>query len=122
MTEVNIENGKLVARMDHVDTFLSVRRTLVFPIEHVTHAEVVPDVRTRSHVGYKMIGGYWPGWFRNGYFREEGKQVFWNVRSIGENKAISIDLHDEKTAKLILAVPDPEAITAMINEAVASHQ
>lgn len=118
MTTVTIEGDNLVVEMHGIDIALSTRHRIEYPLAHVVNAEVVTNLLAQSHVGWKMAGGYWPGAFRNGYFRERGKRVFWNVRPLKTSRAVAINLKDQDTVRLVLGVEDPEAIAATINAAV----
>ncbi len=114
MTEITIENGTLVARMIGIDALLAVRRKVTVPLSHIMSVEETADVRRQSHEGWKLMGGYFPGSFRNGTFRENGRTAFWNVTGIGRVRAVTITLHDDRFSRLVLAVRDPEHIIAMI--------
>ena len=66
------------------------------------------------------MGGYLPGRFRNGTFRENGQTAFWNVTSIPTARAITITLRDDRFSRLVLAVADPERTIATICAALPS--
>lgn len=87
MTEVTIVDGRLIVEMTGADVLLATRHHLEYPLTHVENAEIVTDVLAESKVGWKMIGGYLPGHFRNGYFREHGTRVFWNVRNFKQTRS-----------------------------------
>ena len=118
MTEVKIEDGNLVIEMRGIDIVLSTRHRITYPLAHVVNAEVVTDLLAQSKVGWKIAGGYWSGSFRNGYFREHGTRVFWNVRPLKGSRAVAVTLRDQDTVRLVLGVEDPEAVAAMVNAAV----
>jgi hypothetical protein len=118
VTTITIEDGNLVVEMHGIDIVYSTRHKIEYPLAHVVDAQVVTDLLAQSHVGWKIAGGYWPGAFRNGYFREHGTRVFWNVRPLKTSRAVAITLKDQDTVRLVLGVEDPEAVAAMINAAV----
>jgi len=118
MTEITIANGTLVARMIGIDAFLAARRKVTVPLSHITSAEETVNLRRQSGEGWKLIGGYLPGSFRNGTFRENNCTAFWNVTGIKRARAVTITLHDDRFSRLVLAVRDPENTVAMIRKAL----
>jgi len=118
MTEITIEKGTLVARMIGIDVLLAARRKVTVPLSHITSAEETANLRRQSGEGWKLIGGYFPGAFRNGTFRENGRTAFWNVTGIKRARAVTITLHDDRFSRLVLAVRDPENTVAMIHKAL----
>ncbi len=117
MTDLTIDGSNLVVHMNKLDTVLAVRHTLTVPLTHITGVEEAQDVAAMSHEGFKEWGGYFPGVFRNGTFREEKKHVFWNVRGLKTARAIVITLADEFYVRLVLEVDDPAAAIHLIEEA-----
>jgi hypothetical protein len=117
MTGVTIEGDNLKVRMDGLDTFLAVRHEMTVPLASIVRAEEMRDPEKQSHQGWKEWGGYWPGKFRNGTFREGGKHVFWNVRDLKTARAVTIHLDDRFYDHLVLEVDDPAAVVAMIEQA-----
>ena len=67
--------------------------------------------------GLKLIGADLPNIFRAGTFYQEGNLVFWDVRH--PEKTIVVELHDERYAKLIMEVDDPEAAVSLLKKAIA---
>ncbi len=90
MTGVTIEGDDLKVRMDGLDTFLAVRHEMTVPLANIVRVEELQDREKQSHTGWKEWGGYWPGTFRNGTFREGGQHVFWNVRDLKAARAVVI--------------------------------
>lgn len=122
MTEITIENGVLVARMVGIDAVLAVRRAVAAPLSHIADVRETTDLRRQARGGWKLMGGYFPGWFRNGTFRENGQTAFWNVTGIANARVVTITLHDDRFSRLVLAVPDPERTIALIRTALSSEQ
>lgn len=119
MTEITIENGTLVVRMVGFDAFLAVRRKVTVPLSHITSAEETTNLQQQSSEGWKLMGGYFPGSFRNGTFRENGQTAFWNVTGIARARAVTVNLHDNRFSRLVLAVRDPEQTVSMIRAALS---
>jgi hypothetical protein len=122
MTGVTIDGDNVRVEMDALDTLLAVRHQMIVPLTSIVHVEEMLDPEKHSHQGWKEWGGYWPGSFRNGTFREGGKHVFWNVRDLRTARAVIIHLNDRFYDHLVLEVDDPAAVIAMIEHARGSGQ
>jgi DNA-binding transcriptional regulator LsrR (DeoR family) len=57
-----------------------------------------------------------PGVITAGTFYEHGERVFWDVHH--PERAIALSLRDERYAKLVVEVEDPEATIAAIEAAL----
>jgi hypothetical protein len=117
VTGVTVEGDHIKIQMDGLDTLLAVRHEMSVPLARIIGVEETQNLEQVSHVGWKEWGGYWPGKFRNGTFREGGKHVFWNVRDIKTARAVTIRLNDGFYDHLVLEVDDPAAVVAMIERA-----
>ncbi|MFD2112206.1 hypothetical protein [Thiorhodococcus fuscus] len=87
------------------------------PIGHVESIRMGGEEARDWLSGIKLIGARVPKLIKAGTFRTHGEQVFWDVRD--PDKAVMIDLHDEKFAKLIIEVADPQAAIAEVEQAIA---
>jgi hypothetical protein len=113
MTQLSIADGKLVVEMQGWDKLWALKSRLEIPLEHVKAVRADPEIGPLK--GIRMLGTYLPGVITAGTFRQEGDRVFWNVHH--PEKAIVIDLLDDRYAKLIIEVDDPSAAVATINNA-----
>jgi hypothetical protein len=62
-------------------------------------------------------GSVVPGPITTGTYYREGELVFWDVHD--PEKTVVIRLRDERYARLVIEVEDPEATVARVNEAAA---
>ena len=105
MTTVNLDHDTLSIEMDGTDKLWSLRSRLSIPAEHVVGAERA-DTEAREWLhGLRLGGTHLPGVISAGTFRSHGRWVFWNVHD--PDKAIGIDLRDERYDRLVLEVADP---------------
>jgi len=65
----------------------------------------------------KLVGTHVPGVVRAGTFHSNGRRVFWDVRD--RDRAIVIELREERYARLVIQVADPEAAVEAIQEATS---
>ena len=63
-----------------------------------------------------MPGTNIPGVLTAGTFYQDGKRIFWDVHR--PEKAIVIDLHDERFSQLIVEVADPQDAVKLIQTAL----
>jgi hypothetical protein len=117
MTEMSISDKKLRVQMKGWDKLWTLRSQLEVPLPHVKAIRVDPDIG-RAPKGLRTLGTYWPGVLTAGSFRQQGNRVFWNVRH--PEKAIVIDLQNERYDRLVLEVADPSGTVASLNEAIAN--
>ena len=115
MTTVTISDGKLMIEMQGWDKLWAMKSRLEIPLEHVRDVRPGKDDPVR---GIHAPGTYFPGIIVAGTFHQIGKHVFWDVHD--QERAIAIDLHDERYTTLVVEVKDPEATISEIKAAVAS--
>ena len=66
--------------------------------------------------GLKIAGADLPNLFRAGIFYQDGNRVFWDVRH--PEKTVVVSLNDEKYARLIIEVEDPEFVVNLLTTAI----
>ena len=115
MTTVTIADGKLMIEVQGWDKLWALKSGLEIPLEHVKGVRSAKDEQVR---GIRVPGTYFPGIIAAGSFHQIGKHVFWDVHN--QDRAIAIDLHDERYTTLIVEVEHPEATMSEIEKAVAS--
>lgn len=116
MAEIEISATSLVVHITGADKFFAMKSRLEVPLEHVASVSAsVPDARDVWH-GLRVAGTNLPGVVTAGRFVEHGEWAFWDVHD--PDQAIEIRLHDERYARLVIGVDNPEAtaqaIAAMI--------
>ena len=119
MTAIDIEGDRLVVTVEGADKFWALRSRLEIPLAHVRGARI--DQAFVSHERYrglKIAGARVPGVITAGSFRQEGDTVFWDVHH--PEKAIIIELADERYARLVMEVEDPSATVALITGALGT--
>jgi len=115
MTTITISDGKLMIEVQGWDKLWALKSHLEIPLEHVRDVRPGKDDRAR---GIHAPGTYFPGIIAAGTFHQIGKHVFWDVHD--PERAIAIDLHDERYTSLIVEVEDPGLTISEIKAAVAS--
>jgi hypothetical protein len=115
MTKVTISDGKLLIEVQGLDKLWALKSHLEVPLRHVKGVRRGAEERVR---GIRAPGTYFPGIIAAGSFHQVGKHVFWDVHD--PERAIAIDLHDDRYTTLVVEVEHPEVTKAEIEKAVAS--
>jgi hypothetical protein len=80
---------------------LEVRRAIVRGIR------ADPTIARGWWKGFRLPGTHIPGVITAGTFHKRGKRIFWDVKN--PEKAIVVDLADERYEQVIVEVTDPAA-------------
>jgi hypothetical protein len=123
MTDVELTDSSLALNIQGIDQFLSFRKHIEAPLEHVLGAVVGidPEVQVAFGKSLRLPGAYMPGLVVAGsYFQFKDKTwLFYNTHA-GYN-AITIKLAHEHYEALVVEVADPMGTVAAINAAVAKR-
>jgi hypothetical protein len=112
---IELTDEKLVVHVEGADRFWALKSRLEIPLAHVAGAHPAGDeARTWLH-GMRLGGTHIPGVISAGRFYSEGQLVFWDVHD--PDKAIGIELRDERYGRLVLEVEDPDVDVARIQQA-----
>jgi hypothetical protein len=116
MTKVSIFSGKLIIDVQGLHKVWALKSRLEIPIEHVSAVRRAADERVK---GIRLPGTSIPGLITAGtYYEANEKPVFWDV--CDQEKAIAIDLQDERFSTVVIEVADPEASIREILNALGS--
>jgi hypothetical protein len=114
MARVSIVGDDLIVDIEGLDKLWALTSRLTIPLANVRGATadegIVPEPQ-----GIRAPGTHVPGVVA-GSFYTEGERVFWDVRN--RDKAIVIELGDEKYARLVVEVDDPRSTVDVIEKAV----
>ena len=116
MVTLSIHDDTLVVFVLGSHKFFALKSQLLVPLSHVRSARHDPEHADRWWHGLKMPGTDIPEFFVAGTFWTSDGWRFWDVRH-AEN-AVTIELHDERLAEIIVEVEDPGGVVAMINAAI----
>jgi hypothetical protein len=116
MVEISIDGSTAVFTVQGLDKLWSLRSRLEIPLAHIrdVHADASPAMGWFQ--GLKVLGTGVPNVFRAGTFYQDGGWVFWDVRH--PEKAIVVELHDERFQRLVVEVADPAAAIQLLKAAV----
>jgi hypothetical protein len=120
MVTLNIEGSTLILEVQGWDKLWAMKSRLEISLAHIKGVHIDPDLKIGWYGGLKMPGTEIPSVFRAGTFYVQNDWVFWDVRH--PEQAIIIDLADERYAKLIVEVQDPQIAVQQLQDALAHHQ
>lgn len=116
MAQVRTDGDTLVVEIEGLDKLWALKSRLEIPLVNVRGATADPGVINEPK-GFRAPGTYVPGVITAGTFHIHGERIFWDVHDAA--KAVVIELHDERYARLIVQVADPQATVALIERAIA---
>jgi hypothetical protein len=105
----------LVVHIEGADKLWALKSQLDIPLAHVLDARPARDDAHKWLHGIRLGGTHIPGVISAGRFHSDGSWVFWDVHDA--DKAIGIELEDERYDKLVIEVTDPETEIARIRKA-----
>jgi hypothetical protein len=120
MVEIQILGDRLALEVQGWHKLWALKSRLEIPLAHIKTVYADPKPAMGWFQGLKLAGADLPHIFRAGMFYQEGNLVFWDVRH--PEKTLVLELEDEKFAKLIVEVDDPEAAIQTIQEALGQYR
>lgn len=119
MAEIELTADTLVVHVTGADRLFALKSELVILLAHVVGAAKDEDEARRWYHGMKVPGTNLPGVITAGTFYQHGERVFWDVHH--PEHAVALSLRDERYAKLVVEVDDPEATIAAVETALGSR-
>ena len=119
MAKIEITQTSLVVHMEGADKLWALKSRLEVPLAHVASAGHASDASKAWH-GFRTPGTDIPGVISAGTFHQDGERVFWHVHHA--DHAIEIALHDERYARLVIEVDEPDAAVAAIEAALTGAE
>jgi hypothetical protein len=116
MSEVRIDGNTLVVEIEGLDKLWALKSRLEIPLVNVRGATADPGM-IREPKGVRAPGAHVPGVITAGTFHIDGERIFWDVHDAA--RAVVIELHNERYARLIVEVADPRATVALVEGAIA---
>jgi hypothetical protein len=116
MVDLSIDGERLIVEVRGVDRLLAARRRIDVPLAHVRSVRADPDA-ARRWPGVRAPGTHIPFVVKAGTFYSHDQRIFWDVHH--PERAIVIELEDERWSRLVLEVADPAAAVAAIERAIA---
>jgi len=114
---IEVTGDSLIVRIEGADRLWAMKSRLEIPLANVVSAATAGAEAHSWLRGIRAGGTHVPGVISAGRFYSQGQLVFWDVHDA--DNAIGIDLRDERYARLVVEVADPEAEISRITAAAA---
>jgi hypothetical protein len=116
---VTIEDGDLVFELHGVDEFLSIKRSISIPLQHIVSVST-ERVPWQPFKQMKVAGTSLPGVIKDGRFLSSDGMMFFEMHD--PDKCVTVNLDHERYKKIVFEVEDKEATAKQINDALKSKQ
>ena len=98
-----------------LDAVLCLQRHLHVHLADVERARVATWDEVRPDLGWRVGGGYWPGWFATGHYTFKGRpgaRQLWDVYK--DREVLVIDTSIEHPARIVVQHPDRVRLAELI--------
>lgn len=116
MTSLEVVGTDVVVIVEGLDKLWALKSELRVPLAHVVSVERAGNEAHKWLHGMRAPGTNIPGVISAGTFYQREGRVFWDVHDA--NRAIVILLRDDRYAKLIIEVENPDAAIAAVEAAL----
>jgi len=116
MVDVKTDAQTVIFEVQGWHKVWSLTSKLTIPLAHIQSVAADPNPAMGWFQGLKIAGADLPNLFRAGIFYQDGNRVFWDVRH--PEKTVVVSLNDEKYARLIIEVEDPEFVVNLLTTAI----
>ena len=114
MTNIAREGNEIVLKLSTGEHLMAVHRDVRVPLSAVRSVDVVDEpirrIQGLKPRNFKVVGGYWPGWFAYGSFFDGGvgQRLFAAVNG-RKPRGLEITLDGAKYSRLLVSLDDPDA-------------
>jgi len=98
---------------------LALKRHLRMPLAEINDVRVEDAKAARRLWGWKVAGGYWPGWFTTGHFtvakhvrRQKGERAL--LYCFRESRVLIIETTRQRPRFIALQVEDPDRLQSLV--------
>lgn len=115
MVQVEVTETSLIIHVLGWSKIWALRRRLEIPLAHVVDVQIAGEAALDRWKGWRIGGTHLPGVITAGNYYKNGEWSFWDVRN--PKRAIVIHLVNERYARLIVEVEQPEETAEAIRQA-----
>jgi hypothetical protein len=117
-TSIKLTSDSLAVHIESTDKLWALRSELQIPLVNVINVHQAREEADTWLHGMQVGGTHTPGVISAGRFYSYGQLVFWDVHE--PDKAIAIELRDERYDRLVIEVENREEDIVRIREAIAT--
>ncbi|NQU37256.1 MAG: hypothetical protein HQ526_06605 [Actinobacteria bacterium] len=115
--ELVIDGENLDVTFKGIGGVLAFKSQIVVPLSSVESVEAV-EIQTVERPTIKRVGARIPGLLATGSFGTGDDIQFWYIHKA--DRVLVVDLTGDKYKRLVLEVPDPDAVAKEIHDAIPS--
>ncbi|MCL2401012.1 MAG: hypothetical protein FWC90_00065 [Oscillospiraceae bacterium] len=118
MSRVKIENDQLIITMQGARKFFALKSEVSIHLSNITGVTSGLEWKDLPKALDKRFGTNANSFYYGGYFNQEGRNVFYDLKR--KEDAVVIHIKDENFDTVVIGVDDPEATIALIEQGL--HQ
>lgn len=114
----HLEHDQLVVEIDGItDQFLCMSRGLTVARSEIADARIVDWSQAKSELGWRVAGGYFPGYFATGWFAVPGRRGARQFLAVFRDREqlLRIETTKAKPARFVLAVDNAAELVAQLS-------
>lgn len=115
MVDVTVAPDQVTFEVLGLHKLWTLKSRLTVRLEHITSVRADPGVSLGWGAEIRWPGTYIPGMIKAGTFYGRGRKTFWDVAH--RERAIVVELANDRYDALIVEVADPPAAVARIEQA-----
>ena len=116
MSRVKIENNQLIITMQGARKFFALRSEVQIHLENITGVKSGLAWKELPNTLDKRLGANINSFYYGGYFCQEGRNVFYDLKR--KEDAVVISIKDESFDTVVIGVEDAEAAVELIEQAL----
>ena len=121
MVDVTIDNASVLFEIKGLHQVWAMRKEIQIPFRNIRAMRPDPNPPMGWWgAGLKLLGTDIPNRIRAGTFFEKGGLTFWDVQN--PEKALVVELRNEKWKRLVIEVESPTGAIKLINDAIARRR
>lgn len=105
-----------------LDRWLCLCTGVQLPMDEIVAARVAPVGEMKRQLGWRVGGGYFPGWFATGWYLVDGgwsRRQLWDV--FRDQEVLVIDTRRDRPCRLVLQHPDRRDLAWYIGERLGAR-
>jgi len=119
MSRVKIENDQLIITVQGARKFFAFRSEVSLHLDNITGVTRGLEWKDLPDILDKRFGTNANSFYYGGYFHQEGRNVFYDLKR--KENAVVISVKDEDFDTVVIGVEDCDATIALIEEAIKNR-
>lgn len=118
--DVIVSDNLVSLRFSGLDRVLCLAVAVDLHGDEITKASLMSRSRAKERLGWRVGGGYWPGWFATGWFTtpgERGQLQLWDVYR--DDEVLVIETTRPKPSRIVVQHPDRAELLQRIRAVAA---